>query len=349
MRSLHLFAIGAAAIGLAMAKPAWKPLFNGKTFGPEWYIAGDTTYWSIDPAEGAIVGESSTRTTPYTMVFTNKKDFDQFTIKYSYRLKAGCSGFFFRSKENSTTERVAGMQIEAKYLPTIGNSEVGSLYCHTCGDWEVQHSQSYSNKIRRPDDQYQDVVVTVKNPNIYVNVNGFQAVGETDAAEIAAGASRAYNYANVNVINTPGNLGLQIHGGQRPMDVRFKNIAILEGCTDQTKPGYDAAQFVTGLAKQPAVYQSNPSLCEVTEVEAAEKRAATWFGPILRQGREMNLQVAYQGAHSLEIVSLQGKVVFSASSPTAQTYHFTPPSQAGIYWAKIKSKEGVASRKIIVQ
>lgn len=333
-----------AAAGLALAKPGWKPLFNGTSFDG-WYIAGNSSYWKI--LDSAIVG-TSTELTPYTMVFTNRKDFDQFTIKYSYRLKAGCSGFFFRSKDVATTERVEGMQVEAKFEGG-GVREVGSLYCHQCGQWKVQHTNEYSTRISRTGDLYQDVVVTVKNPYIYVNVNGYQAVGETDLNEIRLGAKEAWNYVGTALINTPGNLGLQIHGGQRPMDIRFKNIAILEGCTDQTKPGYDAAQFVTGLPKQPAVYQNNAALCEVTAVEANEKRVAAYFGSIGREGARMSLQVAYAGNHSLEITNLQGKVVFSASSPTSQEYHFATPSQAGVYLAKIKTKEGMASRKIIVQ
>src|SRR4051812_39717341 len=111
MRKLYIIPL-IAAVAL-VAKTNWKPLFNGKTFEPEWYIAGDKSYWKIDAADSAIVGQSTTNT-PYTMVFSNKKDFDQFTIKYQYRLKAGCSGFFFRSKNNTSAELVEGTQVEAK-------------------------------------------------------------------------------------------------------------------------------------------------------------------------------------------------------------------------------------------
>lgn len=331
------------AAGFVLAKSNWKPLFNGTTFDG-WYIAGNSSYWKIQ--DSAIVG-SSTELTPYTMVFTDRKDFDQFTIKYSYRLKAGCSGFFFRSKDVPTTERVEGMQVEAKFEGG-GLREVGSLYCHQCGQWKVQHTNEYSTRIARTTDLYQDVVLTVKNPYIYVNVNGYQAVGETDLAEIRLGAKEAWNYVGTALINTPGNFGLQIHGGQRPMDVRFKNIAILEGCGDAAKPGFDGA-FVKGLPKQPAVYQDNSSCNSSSLEDGAPASPARHFGALKRDGAEMSLEIKHAGANSLEIVSLGGRTLFSGTAPGAHAYTFTAPSQAGVYLAKIRTREGFASRKILIQ
>ena len=94
------------SVALVLATTNWKPLFNGTTFAG-WHVAGASTYWTIDQVDSAIVGASTTVATPYTMVFSDKTDFDQFTIKYSYRLRAGCSGFFFRAVENTTAELLA--------------------------------------------------------------------------------------------------------------------------------------------------------------------------------------------------------------------------------------------------
>ena len=55
----YLLPLAALAAMTAMAKTEWKPIFNGKTFEPEWYIAGDKTYWKIDPVDSAIVGASN--------------------------------------------------------------------------------------------------------------------------------------------------------------------------------------------------------------------------------------------------------------------------------------------------
>jgi hypothetical protein len=181
-----------------------------------------------------------------------------------------------------------------------------------------------------------------------VNVNGHQAVGETDQAEIAAGASRAYRYDDIGVVNTPGNLGLQIHGGQRPMDVRFKNIAILEGCTDNTKPGFDNVASVPGLAKQPAVLQHNPALCNPSAIGGAGSPLRGRLGAVTRNGDRLEVEVTHPGDHVLEVVSLEGRTVFSGSAPAAHVYRFAAPARAGVYLATLKADGRTASRKIVV-
>jgi len=263
-------------VAFSMAAVNWRPLFNGTTYAG-WHVAGVQTFWSIDPVDSAFVGYSATVTTPYTMIFSDSL-FDQFTIKYSYRLRAGCSGFFFRSVQNTTPELVAGCQVEAKW--TGVQSEVGSLYVHPSPGWVVQHSQAYSTRIARtPNTVYQDVVLTVQRPFVYVNVNTYQAVGETNAAELTAGAKAAWRYDAQAGVLVPGRFGLQIHAGQLPMDVRFKNISILEGC-----PTTDPA-FVAGLPLQPAVYVNK---C-VTGIEKGSGRATEtsgYLGSIERMGSE---------------------------------------------------------------
>jgi hypothetical protein len=342
MRKLYVIPLLAALV--AVAKTNWKPLFNGKTFEPEWYIAGDKSYWKIDAADSAIVGQSTTNT-PYTMVFTNKKDFDQFTVKYMYRLKAGCSGFFFRSQNTTSAELVAGTQVEAKFEGG-SSKEVGSLYVHPNPGWVVQHTAAYSAKIVRPADQYQSVIVTVKRPFYYVNVNGFQAVGETDAAELTAGAKRAWDYTGNPLAQNPGAFGLQIHGGQAQMDVRFKSIQILEGCGDPASPNYDGAT-VAGMAKMPAVYQDNGT-CTVTGISDRTAKMKSQIGQAVRSGRTVSLRISYPGAHTLEIISMDGKVVFSGSSPTAFEYRLSGIRNPGLYVARIKADNINATQRILV-
>lgn len=75
-------------------------------------------------------------------------------------------------------------------------------------------------------DEYQEVILTVKKPNVYVNVNGIQALGETDPAGLAAGAKAAWNYTNSTYAKNPGSCALQVHKDYA-IDIRFKNIMIL--------------------------------------------------------------------------------------------------------------------------
>jgi hypothetical protein len=342
---LGLFAI------LSPGAPTWQPLFNGVNFNG-WYIAGAQTYWSIDQADSAIVGFSTT-STPYTMVFSDSL-FDQFTVKYSYRLRAGCSGFFFRSEQTTATELVRGIQIEAKYA-SGKQSEVGSLYNHPSPGWVRQHSQAYSDRVARtPNTVYQDVVLTVKRPFVYVNVNGFQAVGETEAAELALGAQAAWQYVSTNsnfaTIQNKNKFGLQIHGGQANMDVRFKNIAILEGCGDSTSAQY-AGAFVQGLPKHPAVYRDNGD-CAIVPVKPGSGRTSPDAAPYLSLGQQSGsnlvFTVRHAGARRLEVVSPSGQVVYSVLNPSAKEYRVPVPAGAGIYVARLQTNAFTVARRIAV-
>lgn len=342
------------SIGSAFAAPVWKPLFDGKSWAG-WKILGAQTYWKIDPADSSITGLSLSRT-EYSMVFTDKKDFDQFTIKYQYRLKVGCSGFFFRSKEQSGGQLVRGMQVEAKFLSS-GYSEMGSLYCHQCDDesglekfngWVDPHNETYSDAIVKPGpDTYQQVYLTVKRPFIYVNVNGHQSVGETDQAKINQGAKPARNYVDIAVVNSSGQFGLQIHGSQEKMDVRFRDIAILTGCNDSTSSKYDG-KFVAGTSnKHPAYYQDNGG-CTASSLDARQPGLQEYFGMVSTKASGMDLEITYPGAHSLDIINLDGKIVFSGSAPSTHSYHVRRKLESGVYFAMLRADTKSASRKIIV-
>jgi hypothetical protein len=343
MKKIHVAVFGLAAIA-AFAKPNWKPLFNGTAFGTDWYIAGDKNFWKIDPADSSIVGFSNSGT-PYTMVFSTRKDFDQFTVKYSYRLKAGCSGFFFRSKDTPSDQGlVNGTQVEAKY--EAGQREVGSLYVHPAPRWVVQHTAGYDKLVAPNDNVYQKVVLTVKNPYVYVNINGKQVVGN-DPAEIALGARREWQYTGTQLAQAAGQFGLQIHSGQQNMDVRFKDIAILEGCGNSTAPAYDGAN-VAGMNFQPAVYQDNGT-CTVSNLPSDQPGAlAGYFGGLKAEMGRVELQITFPKANSLDIINLDGKTVFSGSAPGAHTYKVNSRLESGIYFAKLHVGNNVASKKILI-
>jgi hypothetical protein len=347
---IRLLAFIPFCAALALAKPAWKPMFNGKSFKPEWRFVGDSTFWTIDSKDSSIVGFSNTTNTPYALLFTNKSDYDQFTVKYAYRLKTGCSGFWFHTK-GTVPEDVEGPQVEIK---REGNEllEVGSLYTHPTPGWESQHSRAYSIKTAPKVDDYQEVILTVKKPNVYVNVNGSQAVGETDAAAIAAGAKAAWNYGNSAYAKNPGSFALQVHKGYA-IDVRFKNIMILEGCGDATSPNYDGA-FVQGFPKQPAVYQDNSS-CSGTGVESGAAdgsgEAARFLGSPRLNGGHIELDAMVQGPNDLEIRAPDGRIVFAGSAPGAHVYRLSQRIEPGIYFARLStggSGGSVVSRRILV-
>jgi hypothetical protein len=344
---LPLLIAAAALLGAAaplFAKAAWKPLFNGKSFRPDWRYVGDSTFWTIDPVDTSIVGYSPTTKTPHALLFSSKADYDQFTVKYSYRLKAGCSGFWFRSK-GTTADNVTGPQVEIK---REGNEllEIGSIYTWPTPGWEVQHNRAFSIKAAPKVDDYQHVVLTVKSPNVYVNVNGHQAIGETDAALIAAGAKAAWNYTNSTHVKSPRAFALQVHKDYA-IDVRFKDIAILEGCGNPASPNYDGAS-VAGLAKQPAVYQDNGS-CAGTAVSPAESRDALLksLGNPLRRDGATHVEVSHDGPHALEVFSPEGRSLFSGSSPRAQAYRLSA-SLRGLVFVRLSAEGQAVTRRLVL-
>jgi hypothetical protein len=130
------------------------------------------------------------------------------------------------------------------------------------------------------------------------------------------------------------------------MDVSFKDIAILEGCGDATKPGYDGA-FVKGLGEQPAVYLDNGT-CAGVGIKGANSVAEKSLGKMVLEAGNLSLEITYAGANSLDIVDLHGKIVFSGSAPGAHTYHVARKLNAGIYFAKISAGKGRSTRKLLV-
>jgi hypothetical protein len=333
------------ASSMAMAKVNWRPLFNGKSFHPEWKFIGDSTFWTIDAKDSSIVGFSSTTKTPYSLLFTNKIDYDQFTVKYAYRLKAGCSGFWFRSHEKGTATTVDGPQVEVK-REGMEQLEVGSIYTWPTPGWEAQHSRAYSVKIAPKVDEYQDVILTVKKPLVYVNVNGFQALGETDANELASGAKPAWNYTTSIYAQLPGQFALQVHEGY-PIDVRFKNIMILEGCGDPKSKLYDG-ETVSGFSKQPAVYQENGTCNTLgNRMEKGELKFRLGI-KIQRLGNIVDLEINEPRPHNVSVYALDGRILLCGSAPTKNTYALAGPVQSGIYVVKLVVGNQATWQKVFI-
>ncbi|MDB5051218.1 MAG: hypothetical protein JWO30_4289 [Fibrobacteres bacterium] len=349
MRRLSILLLSLATAGLAPAKTGWKPLFNGKSFKPDWRFVGDSTFWTIDSKDSSIGGLSTTTNTPHSLLFTTKADYDEFTVKYAYRLKTGCSGFWFHTK-GTTPDDVAGPQVEIK-REGAELLEIGSIYTWPTPGWEpgAQHTRAYSIKTAPKVDEYQDVVLTVKKPYIYVNVNGSQALGETDPTLLAAGAKAAVNYATSTYAKNPGSFALQVHEGYA-IDIRFRNIMLLQGCGDAASPNYDGA-FVQGFPKQPAVYQDNGTCTGTSVAKSAtgpDGSLARYLGSPVRMGGAVGLEVSFPGPHSLEIIGLDGRSVFSGSAPGANSYRLSSRIKPGIYFARLAAEGRTALRRILI-
>ncbi len=330
-------------VSVVAAKPAWKPLFDGVSFKNEWHSVGDSSFWAVDAKDSAIVGYSATTKTPHSLLFTNRADYDQFTVKYSYRLKAGCSGFWFRTR-GTTPDNIEGPQVEVK---REGEEllEIGSIYVWPQPGWTVQHSQPWSVKTAPDKDGYQRVVLTVKKPYVYVNVNGIQAIGETNGGALAAGAKPSWDYTASTYVQKPGSFALQVHKDYA-IDVRFKDIAVLTGCPDKTLPGY-GGDNVDGLPLQPAVYQDDGSCKELGARAARAGKLAGYMDLQSGGSGGARLQVSYPGAHAVELAGLDGRIVFSGSAPGPMAYGLGSV-KPGVYLAELQAGGSVAARRILV-
>ena len=61
------------------------------------------------------------------------------------------------------------------------------------------------------------------------------------------------------------------------------------------------------------------------------------------------LQVESKGTHRLKIWSVQGKLLYSAQGQGAKVYRPEAFRNPGVYLAKVESKDGIFSQKVMIQ
>jgi hypothetical protein len=157
------------------------------------------------------------------------------------------------------------------------------------------------------------------------------------------------NYSNSTYAKNPGSFALQVHKGYA-IDVRFKNIMILQGCGDSKSPNYDG-EYVQGFPKQPAVYQDDGSCTASSASPAAAPQApslARYLGIPVRDGVSVGLEVRFPGRNALDISGLDGRSVFSGSAPGANTYRLSARIKPGLHFVKLTAGGRVLRGRILI-
>jgi hypothetical protein len=129
------------------------------------------------------------------------------------------------------------------------------------------------------------------------------------------------------------------------MDVRFKDIAILEGCGDSKSANYDG-DFLAGFPRQAAVYRDNGTCAGVGIADGRGASGDRFPGRVERRDGRIVVEVRGGGTHAFELLSLEGRVLFSGGSPGDRTYEVTRPLPRGVYFAVLR-KGGTSLRRAV--
>ncbi len=289
----------------------WKPLWDGKTLNG-WHNRGKDA-WTIEketPASApALHGKHSAATDDYSMLYTDKA-YDFFTLRVSYKMLEGNSGVYVKAKELAQTPFVGGIQVD------LDATNLLSLYCTSCGAGVYSPSAEIKAKINK--NGWNNLVVTAKGDNLYTSINGVDMP--------------AWNYKGKEAYVLPsGPFGLQLHDA-RLDEAWFKDIEIMEGCTDKASPRYDKETEDTRLVVTP-----NPAACSVTTgLGGAQSEAQRHVR--LSPGR---MRVDVEGEWIVSIRDLSGRLLATRRGHGAQDASLPEVRNAGAYLMALQSRDGL--------
>lgn len=180
-----------------LGKRNWKPLWDGKTFNG-WEKIGSGN-WEI--RDGVLIGTQSRDVTTYGHLVSEKR-FDDFTVRFKYKVVAGNSGFYFRSDKGGESG-IVGIQAEVD-----ATQDAGGLYETAGRAWVVQPDPSLVPKYFKKN-EWNTMTISAHGRRVAVDVNGFRT------AELVNDPGR-----------TEGYFALQLHNNL-DVEVHFKDIEIL--------------------------------------------------------------------------------------------------------------------------
>ena len=172
-------------------------IFNGKDL-TGWTAMGGGT-WSVK--DGVIAGRSKPDQPQGILLW--EKSVKDFTARCRFRIRAGDSGFYFRTERVDNAVLVHGFQVEVDTsLETGGIYETGGRGWVHFPDFELHKKSGYKAG------EWTDLIVTAVGTHYIVKINGVTITEMNDPKG-----------------RTEGRLALQLHGGL-DMDVEYKDIYI---------------------------------------------------------------------------------------------------------------------------
>ena len=195
---LAIVAFGTTDSALAAeTADAFKPLFDGKTLKGWHTLPGGS--WQVK--DGVLVGTSPKSEGRHGLLVSDRT-YDDFVVRFKFRVVKGNSGFYFRSEKVGGAVGVHGFQAEVdRSAATSGLYETGGRA------WVRGPDAKVAKGLYKPG-QWSEMSVTAIGRYVAVRLNGKKTV---------------------ELRNDPGRLkghfALQLHGGM-DMDVQFKDIEV---------------------------------------------------------------------------------------------------------------------------
>ncbi len=193
-------------------KHVWEKIFDGSSMDGWKAIGGGQ--WELK--DGVLLGTSS-KTEKRHGLLISEKSYSDFTVRLSFRLTAGNSGFYFRSEANDSNVAIAGIQAELENSPLIGG-----LYETGGRQWLVKPLHYFDvfaedrQKTRKKQwekahqgSEWSTMVVSVHGDRIVTHV------GDILACDLIDPKGRK-----------EGKFALQLHGGQE-MKIEVRSIELL--------------------------------------------------------------------------------------------------------------------------
>ncbi|HYE31717.1 MAG TPA: DUF1080 domain-containing protein [Methylomirabilota bacterium] len=202
---LRLVALCALTIAAAAAEPAFKPIFDGKTFAG-W--EGDTNK-SFRIKDGVIIGGTMKEKIPQNEFLCTTRNYTNFVLRLKFKLlgEGANAGVQFRTKRIPNHHEVSGYQAD------MGDPEW----------WGCLYDESRRNKVLAKSDMKEVAKVLKRNDwNEYV----IRAEGNRIRQYINGLQTIDYTEEDPN-IEKSGVIAVQIHSGP-PSEAWYKDIEIQE-------------------------------------------------------------------------------------------------------------------------
>ncbi|GEM_PF-4668739 len=329
IRFSHVALVFFLLAGMASATITWRPLWDGKTLDG-WHNRGKDA-WTVEketPASApALHGKHASATDDYSMLYTDKS-YAFFTMHVTYKMLTGNSGVYVKSKELDKTPFVAGIQVDLNAPDGL------SLYCTSCGAGVYAPPADVKARISKTG--YNVLTITVKGDSMYNNING---------ADMAP-----WNFKGKEAFVLPsGPFGLQLHDA-RLDEVWFKDIEIMEGCTDKASPRYDKE------TENPRLYvTANPTDCAAPTAigsrpgSPAQGTSSAWTGMAALTEKEVRfvpgrVEVGVSGAYQLTIRNLAGQTLALRNGTRPQGFPLPEIRSAGAYLVTLENHSMSQSR-----
>ena len=204
-RLLSLIVLLAALASTKAAEPAFKPLFDGKTF-KGW--EGDTNK-SFRIEEGAIVGGTMKERIPRNEFLCTTRNYTNFVLRLKFKLlgEGANAGVQFRTKRIPNHHEVIGYQAD------MGDPQWwGCLYDESRRNKVLAQSDMKEvNKVLKRND-WNEYVIRAEGNRIRQYINGLQTIDYTEADA---------------AIDKSGVIAVQIHSGPAS-EAWYKDIELQE-------------------------------------------------------------------------------------------------------------------------